>query len=249
MKAIGIIPARMASSRYPGKPLVKILGKPMIEHVYRRCLACPGLDEVIIATCDEEIRSAAEAFGAPVAMTSDRHDRASDRIAEAAEQTDADVVVLIQGDEPMTHPDMITQALAPYRDGPGPACVNLTLPITDREEFENPNTIKVVIAKDGKALFMTRQPIPHKGLNPANGIYGHKQVCIIPFRRDALMLYAGMEQSPLEIAESVDMNRFLENGIEVVMVPTDRQTHAVDNAADRDRVEQLLAADPYTKTY
>ena len=118
MRVIAVIPARMGSSRFPGKPLKLILGKPMIEHVYKRAAMSPVLDEVYLATCDQEIIDATDSFGGLSIMTSDTHERASDRTAEAVADLDADVVVMIQGDEPMLHPDMISESLAPYESDP-----------------------------------------------------------------------------------------------------------------------------------
>jgi 3-deoxy-manno-octulosonate cytidylyltransferase (CMP-KDO synthetase) len=161
MKIVAIIPARMGSSRFPGKPLAPILGRPMIEHVYRRTNLCRALDDVIVATCDTEILEAVEAFGGKAIMTSPAHERASDRVAEAAADLDCDVIVMVQGDEPMTYPEMIAESLEPFLKGnEEAACVNLTARIKSQKEFEDPNTIKVVMDQDGFALYMSREPIP-----------------------------------------------------------------------------------------
>ena len=249
MKIIAIIPARMGSSRYPGKPLAPLLGRPMIEHVYRRARLCPGLAEVIVATCDNEIRAAAEGFGAPVAMTSDRHERAADRVAEAATRFDADVVVLLQGDEPMIYPEMIEAAIAPFAKGSRVGCVNLTKKIATEAEFLSPNIIKVVMNRDGDALFMSRQPIPTRPKGDFSAIAAYKQVCVIPFRRDILAQYAQLPPTPLEIAESIDMLRFLEHGVPVRMVETPFDSHSVDVPDERVKVEALLRADPLVARY
>jgi len=249
MKAIAVIPARMGSSRYPGKPLAPLLGRPMIEHVYRRARLCAGLAEVIVATCDDEIRAAAEGFGAPVAMTSDRHERASDRVAEAAARSDADVVVLLQGDEPMIYPEMIAAAIAPFAANSEVRCVNLTKKIATEAEFLNPNTIKVVIDEKNDALFMSRQPIPTRPKGSFAAIAAYKQVCVIPFRRDALAQYTRLAPTPLEIAESIDMLRFLEHDLPVRMVETAFDSHSVDVPDERVKVEALLRDDPLVARY
>lgn len=246
MRVIGVIPARMASTRLPGKPLATLLGRTMLEHVYRRSTACEDLDEVLIATCDEEICAAASTFGASSVMTSDRHERASDRMAEVASSVEGDVYVLIQGDEPLILPEMITAAVRPFYDDTGIGCVNLAAPIRSPEEFNDPNVIKVVTGLNSDALFMTRQAIPTQ---EGAGIAALKQVCIIPFRADVLRTYASLDPTPLERAESIDMLRLLENGLPVRMVSTDKATHAVDTEADRVLVEGLLRADPFTRTY
>ena len=140
-RIVAVIPARMASSRFPGKPLALLHGLPMIEHVFRRAKLCTQLDDVYVATCDEEIRDVAEAFGAEVIMTSAAHERATDRVAEAVEHFAADIVVMIQGDEPMITPEMIQSALEPFRSEPSTSCVNLVHRITSQREFVDPNTI------------------------------------------------------------------------------------------------------------
>src|SRR5688572_19921173 len=163
MKIVCIIPARMGSSRFPGKPLAPICGRPMIEHVYRRCSMNKSLSGVFIATCDKEIASATEQFGGVPIMTSAEHQRASDRVAEAAKRMDADIVVMVQGDEPMIHPEMIDLAVGPMRNDPEVLCTNLAAPILSVEEYNDPNTIKVVMGKNGDALYFSRSPIPNLG--------------------------------------------------------------------------------------
>ena len=249
MKSIAIIPVRMGSSRFPGKPLAEILGRTMVEHVYRRTAMSQSLDDVVIATCDEEIRLAADNFGATVIMTSNRHERASDRIAEAADALDADVFVLIQGDEPMTTPEMIDAAMEPIAADASIQCVNLTKKIETEEEYLNPNTIKVVTDKQGNALFMSREPIPTLTNNSFDEISAYKQVCIMPFRRQSLRRFAELEPTPLEIAESIDMLRFLQNGVPVRMVETACESHAVDTPEDLRKISAMMERDPLTATY
>jgi len=243
LRMVCIIPARMGSTRFPGKPLAPICGRPMIEHVYRRCRMNPSLDAVYVATCDREIAEATEAFGGAAIMTSSSHQRASDRVAEAAERMNADVIIMVQGDEPMIHPTMIDTAVQPLRDNPSVVCTNLAAPIRSLEEMNDLNTIKIVTARDGSALYFSRQPIP------SGSSEGLKQVCVIPFRRDFLLQYARLEPTPLEIAESVDMLRILEHGFPVRIVPTTYVTHAVDTPADLKVVERLLAADSLMPQY
>ena len=249
MKTTAIIPARMGSSRFPGKPLAMILNKPMIEHVYKRTAMCKALDSVYIATCDQEVIDATESFGGKAIMTSDAHERASDRTAEAVSSLDVDVVVMVQGDEPMLNPLMIAEALMPFEIEPEIPCVNLTKRIDNQDEFTSPSTIKVVTDIKGDALYMSRQTIPNSPNGDVSKIIAMKQVCIIPFRRDALFKFSTLDQTPLEIAESIDMMRFLENGIPVRMVPTKFDTQAVDTPEDLARVEVLMRKDLLTATY
>jgi len=244
-----VIPARMSSSRFPGKPLAKILGISMIEHVYHRVALCEALDAVYVATCDEEIKQAVEDFGGKAIMTSEVHQRASDRVAEAALVIDADVIVMVQGDEPMVVPQMIDQAVAPFGKGEDVQCVNLAKRILDEDEFLNPNTIKVAIGASGDALYFSREPIPTPRVLDFDNVPAFKQVCIIPFTRDLLLKYTQLEPTPLEIAESVDMLRYLEHGYKVRMVETEFETYAVDTPEDLERVEKILKSDPLVKLY
>ena len=246
---IAIIPARMGSTRFPGKPLAPLLGIPMIEHVYRRAAMSPCLSAVYVATCDQEIMDAVQSFGGHAVMTSAAHQRASDRIAEAAAGLDADIIVMVQGDEPMVVPEMIDLAVEPLLSDPTVQCVNLAGRIESLEEFRDPNTIKVVMDPHGDALYFSREPIPALRGAPLELAPGAKQVCIIPFRRDALFAFAALEATPLEQAESVDMLRFLEHGHKVRMVPTPYSSHAVDTPADLALVAGLLSDDPLTASY
>jgi 3-deoxy-manno-octulosonate cytidylyltransferase (CMP-KDO synthetase) len=234
----------MGSSRFPGKPLAKILGKPMIGHVYDRVKQCDLLTKTVVATCDDEIKEYIELIDGEAVMTSDRHERASDRCAEALgyiEKQDGvqyDIVVMVQGDEPMTHPEMITEALTPMLNDPEILVTNLLGDIKTAEEFEDRNCIKVVCDQQSNAIYFSREPIPTRG--NTTDIPMKKQVCIIPFTRKFLLEYTEMEPTPLEIAESVDMMRILENGLNVKMVPTKYQTQAVDTEVDLKIVEQLI---------
>jgi 3-deoxy-manno-octulosonate cytidylyltransferase (CMP-KDO synthetase) len=246
---IAIIPARMGSSRFPGKPLARILGRPMIEHVFRRASMCVLLDAVYVATCDEEIRRVAEGFGAPVLMTSSAHERASDRVAEAAASLDAEIVVMIQGDEPMITPEMISSAVAPMIEDPSVNCVNLARRIANWAEYIDRNTIKVVMDVRGNALYFSRSPIPTLDFASVEGGAAFKQVCVIPFRREFLQEFARLPQTPLERAESIDMLRVIENGRRVRMAPTDTDTHAVDTVGDLRLVESIMKGDPLILRY
>ncbi|ARO87031.1 3-deoxy-manno-octulosonate cytidylyltransferase [Nitrosospira lacus] len=255
MKTIAVIPARMGSSRFPGKPLSRLLGRTMLEHVYKRVALSKALDATYIATCDEEIRRAAQGFGAPVIMTADTHERASDRVAEAAAGIDAELIVMVQGDEPMTHPEMIDAAVEPFRHDPQLGCVNLVRSIDNKADFYDVNTIKVVMNQQGDALYMSRQPIPTAPASTQSSQSdfvhpcAYKQVCIIPFRRKTLIEFARLPSTPLEQLESVDMLRLLEHGYRVKMVRTSFNTQAVDTQADLERVAGLMEADPLLGSY
>jgi 3-deoxy-manno-octulosonate cytidylyltransferase (CMP-KDO synthetase) len=248
MRILALIPARMGSSRFPGKPMAKLLGIPMIEHVYRRVTLTPGLTTTAVATCDKEIAEHMKSIGGRFVMTGSHHERASDRCAEALaviEREDNvrfDIVVMVQGDEPLVHPDMLSEAIAPMLKDSTILITNLLGKISGDAEFEDRNCIKTVCDRSGNALYFSREPIPTraKGVNAPMG----KQICVIPFRRQFLIDYTNMPPTPLEIAESVDMMRVLENGMKVYMVPTAFDTQAVDTEADRLRVETMLRSDP-----
>ena len=246
MKILALIPARMGSSRFPGKPMAKILGKPMIGHVYERVAKSPLLDMTAVATCDQEIFDYVESIGGKAVMTKDTYERASDRCAEALlklekEQEECfDIVVMVQGDEPMTHPEMISEAVRPMLDDASIQVVNLLGKINDINEFEDRNCIKVVCDINSNAMYFSREPIPTRF--KTDKVPMGKQVCIIPFRRDYLIEYTKLPPTPLEIAESVDMMRVLENGMKVFMTPTKHISHAVDTPEDLIKVEGLMGA-------
>lgn len=249
MRVIAVIPVRMGSSRFPGKPLAKIVGKPMVEHVYRRCMLSSSVDEVFVATCDQEIAEATEAFGARAIMTASTHERASDRVAEAVQAMDVDIVVMVQGDEPLVHPDMIDLAVQPMVADPDLGCVNLARAISDPMEFNDPNTIKVVMDRNGFAAYFSRAPIPAAGAASVTEIPAFKQVCIIPFRKDRLLTFTELPPTRLEQTESIDMLRFLEHGYPVKMIESPYDTYSVDTPQDLARVEALMRRDPIAKRY
>lgn len=232
----------MGSTRFPGKPLAPILGRPMIQWVYEGSKRCGALSELCIATCDREIVEAAKVFGAPVVMTSSRHERASDRVAEAAERLDAEVVVMVQGDEPMVSPEMVEAAIVPFAD-PQVLCTNLASAIETEEEFRDPNTIKVIIDRKGDALYFSREPIPACAPSKFAAGLAYRQVCVIGFRHDFLRRYAGLEPTALERAESIDMLRILDHGDPVRIVQITKVSRPVDTERDLKAVERLLVAE------
>ncbi len=241
---VALIPARINSSRFPGKPMAKILNKPMIGHVYDQVIKSKLIDYVAIATCDNEIYDYINSIGGNAVMTGDYHERASDRCAEALSIIETnqnkkfDIVIMVQGDEPMIHPNMIEDALYPMINDKKVLITNLLGKIKSLEEFEDRNCIKVVCDLKGDALYFSREPIPSRAI--IENVPWGKQVCVIPFQRDFLLKYNQMEHTPLEIAESIDMMRILENGYKVRMVPTDYNTYAVDTLKDLIKVEKLM---------
>ena len=254
LNIVGIIPARMESSRFPGKPLAKIQGIPMVGHVYFRSKMSKLLDEVYVATCDQEIADYVKSIGGKAIMTADTHERASDRTAEAltkiekATGTRVDIVVMIQGDEPMLRPQMIDEAVRPMLDDESILVVNLMAPLKTAEEHDDVNEVKVVVDQQSFALYFSREPIPSRW-KQGEDVPKRKQVCIIPFRRDFLLTYIRLEPTPLEVAESVDMMRVLEHGYKVKMVPTQFDVYSVDTEQDRQKVEKLMKEDDLIPRY
>lgn len=248
MNIISIIPARMGSSRFPGKPMADILGMPMIGHVYKRVKMSKTLNEVYVATCDEEIFNYIESIGGKAVMTSNCHERCSDRCAEAmlkieeSEGKKVDIMVMVQGDEPLTFPEMIEEAVSPMLNDDNVIITNLVADIDTVVEFEDPNEVKVVMDKNSDAIYFSREPIPSRKKGILN-VPMQKQVCVIPFTRDFILEYNNMEPTPLEIIESVDMMRIIENGMKVKMVPTKYFTKAVDTTSDLERVVKLMEKD------
>jgi len=254
MNIIGIIPARMASSRFPGKPLAKINGIPMIGHVFYRSKMATILNEIYIATCDRVIANYIKSIGGQSIITSDSHERASDRTAEAVFKVEKqkgeqiDIVVMLQGDEPMITPMMIESAIEPLIKDSKINVSNLMGKISDTEEYVNSNEVKVVINKEYYALYFSRQSIPSRAKYSGN-IPMWKQLGLIVFRKTALLDYSSLEPTCLEKIESVDMNRFIENGKPIKMVPTRYETIGVDTELDLQEAELKLKNDPLVDKY
>jgi len=227
---------------------------PMIGHVFHRSRMSRRLEQVYIATCDQEIADYADSIGAPWVMTAPSHERAADRTAEALlaieRQTSEriDIVVMIQGDEPMVTPGMIDEAVMPLIEDSSVLVSNLMSPLQSRAEQEDINEVKVVVDQQHFALYFSREPIPSwkKG---AKALPMYKQVCVVPFQRDYLLRFNALQQTPLEIGESVDMLRVLEHGGKVKMIETKHLSYSVDTEEDRRHVEALLEHDPLVPLY
>jgi 3-deoxy-manno-octulosonate cytidylyltransferase (CMP-KDO synthetase) len=247
-KIIGVVPARMASSRFPGKPLHALCGMPMVEHVFRRARLFPRWDGLYLATCDREIAALGESRGWPVVMTSDRHTRALDRVAEAAATCGQplgpdDVVVCVQGDEPMLHPDMIAACARPLEDDAAVRCTVLAMPIVDEEDWRNPDTVKIIHDMKGDVLYTSRSPVPYcKTFSAdvgARRIYG-----IFAFRWQFLQTFTSLPESPLELVESCDSNRIMDHGYRQRIAPYPyRPSFSVDSPSDTARVEAHMRQD------
>lgn len=244
MKILALIPARMGSSRFPGKPLAKILDKPMIGHVYDRVRQSNRLLQTAVATCDQEIADYIVSIGGRVVMTGDHHQRATDRCAEALnlleekQKIEYKIIVMVQGDEPMVHPDMISEVVQPMLDDSGIVVTNLYGRIKSNQEFYDINVVKVVCDLDGNALYFSREPIPNTN-NIADTLAG-KQYGIMAFQREFLLEYIQMKPSPLEKVESIDMLRIIENGLKIQMILSEYNIYTVDTPSELRQVEKLM---------
>ena len=246
MRVTAIIPARYASTRFPGKPLAEILGKPMIQWVCERTAKAAHIHRVIVATDDERIAAAVRGFGGEVEMTRADHPTGTDRLAEVAARIETDLVVNVQGDEPLIDPKMIEQAVAPLRKNRGIPMGTLKCPLTSREEFRNPNVVKVVTDRQGFALYFSRAPIPHPrdlGADlPADltGLNCFKHVGLYVYRKDFLLTYPKLAVTPLENLEKLEQLRALEHGFRIRVVETALPSQGVDTPEDLERVLELL---------
>ena len=254
MKVIAVIPARMGSSRFPGKPMALIHGVPMVAHCYYRTNMCEELLGTYVATCDREIFDYIESIGGKAVMTSDAHERATDRTAEAMLKIEedlgekVDIVVMVQGDEPMVTPEMISESLKPFHSDESVNVTNLMSHMSSITEFEDPNEVKVVVDKNSNAIYFSREPIPSRKKG-SEKVPMLKQVCIIPFRRDYLLKFNDTPETLLEQIESVDMMRIIENGGKVHMVETTSNSSSVDTEGDRKIVEEKMVGDKLMAAY
>lgn len=255
MKIVGVIPARMAASRFPGKPLYPILGKPMVEHVYHRAMMYEQWDRLVLATCDDEIAQFGRSKGIPVVMTGSHHTRALDRVAEAATllgdtRADDDIVVCVQGDEPMMRPDMIDAVVAPLQADPSMPCTVLAMHITQESVWLNPDTVKVIHNGAGEVLYTSRAPIPYCEGEFSASLMARRIHGILAFRWKYLEAFTEHPATRLEIVESCDSNRILDMSFSQFIAPyADVESVAVDSPTDVTLVEGHIANDGLWSLY
>lgn len=242
MKIIGVIPARYKSSRFPGKPLADIAGKPMIYWVYQQCKKVDDFDEVYVATDDELIFKTCKELGVEVIMTSDTHRTGTDRIGEVARKIPADLIVNIQGDEPLIEPETIRQAILPFYDNPDLQISNLMTKIKDPVDVVNFTVPKVIVNKENIGVYLTRATAPYPKGSIDYSYY--KQVCVYGFKPEALKFYCdyGIKygKARVEAIEDIEILRFIENGYKVQYIEVDSETIAVDTQNDLERVNQYV---------
>lgn len=244
-RTIAVIPARYASRRLPGKPLAEIAGRPMIRHVYERVSAAAGIHGVVVATDDERIASAVRHFGGTAVITPADLQSGTDRVAIVARSIpDADIIVNVQGDEPLIPSPMITEAVAPLAEDPAILCGTLARTITDESDLANPSVVKVVRSLAGDALYFSRSPLPYgRDLPAAEWRAQHpyyKHIGIYVFRRDFLLVVAALPPAPLERMEQLEQLRILEHGYSIRVTLTGHDSIAVDTPADLKRVRTLM---------
>jgi 3-deoxy-manno-octulosonate cytidylyltransferase (CMP-KDO synthetase) len=245
MKIIGVIPARYGATRFPGKALADICGKPMIQHVYERTIQVSCFDQVIVATDDVRIQQAVTVFGGNARMTSTQHTTGTDRLAEVAQSLDADIVVNIQGDEPLIHPVMIEQAIQPLLDDPDVAIGTLKHVIESPEELLNPNVTKVVTDQSDRAIYFSRSPIPYlKGKNiREEGFHEftfYRHIGLYAYRREFLLTFTGLAHTPLESVEGLEQLRALEHGYIIKVIETPYESIGVDVPEDVEKIVKLM---------
>jgi 3-deoxy-manno-octulosonate cytidylyltransferase (CMP-KDO synthetase) len=243
-RILGVIPARFASSRFPGKPLAVIAGKPMIQHVFERASQARYLSALVVATDDDEIAAAARSFGAPVRMTRPDHPSGTDRVAEVASADTAELIVNIQGDEPLIDPQAIDAAILSLMDDPATPMGTLKKRIEQPEEVDNSNVVKVVTDFTGRAIYFSRLPIPYvrREDGHALSLTRFKHVGLYVYRRELLLRYSDLPVGPLESAERLEQLRALENGYRIQVVETDYESLGVDTPEDLARVSTLFEA-------
>ena len=249
-KATAIIPARYASTRFPGKPLVLIHGLPMIQHVYQRVAQAETVARVVVATDDLRIEQAVKAFGGEVVMTRSDHPTGTDRLAEVAEQLDAELIVNVQGDEPLINPQMVDQAVAPLLADPTLKMGTLASQIDAIEDFYNPNVVKVVKDNQGLALYFSRAPIPwprdltrEQLAESLAEVALYRHIGLYVYRRDFLLQYPHLPKTHLESLENLEQLRALELGVQLHVAETEFACHGVDTPEDLERVARLMAAE------
>jgi 3-deoxy-manno-octulosonate cytidylyltransferase (CMP-KDO synthetase) len=249
--ALGVVPARYGSTRYPGKPLVTIVGKPMIQHVWERAREARRLAALVVATDDDRIRRVVEGFGGEVVMTSSDHASGTDRLAEVARARPASIYVNIQGDEPLVEPSDLDTLVAGMAAEPGLGMGTLAVRLADVRAAQDPNVVKVVCDASGRALYFSRAPIPHPR-NPAPAGAGPeawpgrgrflRHIGLYAYRRDVLLAFSGWPATPLEEAEGLEQLRALEHGVTIRVFEARGNYLAVDTPEDRIRVESAMSA-------
>ena len=255
MKTIGIVPVRMAASRFPGKPLHPIHGKAMLEHVFQRAKLYKCWDHLVIATCDQEIEQFSKKKGFPVVMTGSHHTRALDRVTEGCEKlevelSEQDIVVCVQGDEPMMRPDMIDAVVAPLLEDSSIPGMILAIHITDESIWRNPDTVKIIHNAEGEVLYTSRAPLPFTKTGFSSELMARRIGGIFSFRMEYLKAFTSHPETRLEQLEACDSNRILDMSFRQRIAPYSYvPSFSVDSQSDIKLVEEHMLSDEYWKMY
>lgn len=238
MKAVAVIPARYGSKRFPGKALASLAGRTVIEHVFARASMCSALDDVIVATDDKRILDTVEGFGGKAVMTSTEHKSGSDRLGEAAQDLDADIIINIQGDEPFLEPAVIEAVLEPMRSTNPPDIATVGVPLASEEDYLNPDVVKVVTDLTGRAVYFSRSSIPH-GWDPGNK--GLRHIGIYAYLRESLLRFVSLPESYLESLEKLEQLRAIENGMRIDVIQIGNFTGiGIDRPRDLAKAEKMI---------
>jgi len=255
MKIIGVVPARMAASRFPGKPLFNIKGRAMIEHVFLRAKMYDHWDNLVVATCDKEIEDFCENKNFPVISTGSHHTRALDRVAEAVENMqeeveDTDIIVCVQGDEPMMRPDMIDAVVSPLLLNDSIPCTVLAMHIIDEKLWLNPNTVKIIHNDEGEVLYTSRSPLPYCKNSFSSDLMARRIYGIFAFKWEFLKAFTSHDETRLELIEACDSNRILDMPFKQYIAPYPAiKSFSVDNLEDLFLVEKYILEDEFTALY
>lgn len=241
-RVVAVIPARMGSSRFPGKPLVKIMGLPMVEHVRRRVCLSDIFDDVYVATCDNEIKEVIQQYGGKVIMTADTHVRCTDRVAEASYKIEADIIVIPQGDEPLFDPGIFESLIKPMLEDDSVQCTNLLSVIHDKNDLLDIDICKAVLNQKNHVMYFSRAPIPYFMVGSDCKMY--RLTGLHAFNKAFLQKFSKLPSTPLEVTESIDFLRILEHGYSVFGVIYPQRTIGVDRRDDIEEVERILREDP-----
>ncbi|MEL6468900.1 MAG: 3-deoxy-manno-octulosonate cytidylyltransferase [Cyanobacteria bacterium J06623_4] len=241
MKLLAVIPARYASTRFPGKPLVMIGDRPMVQRVYEAARSCQAFSKVIVATDSEKIADCVRGFGGLVEMTSSDHETGTDRVAEVAgRHSEMDVVANVQGDQPFVTSEMLTQLVAPYLAGKAPDMTTLACPLTGEAAYRDPNTVKVLCDRHQQALYFSRAPVPYYRNRQAAPVYHH--LGLYAFRRDFLAHYSQLTPTPLEQCEALEQLRVLEHGYRIMVSQTAASILEINTPEDLEKSKSIMTS-------
>lgn len=242
-----IIPARMTASRFPGKPLAKIMDLPMIEHVRRRALLSKVVDDVYVATCDKEIMETVQRFGGKAIMTANTHERCTDRVEEASKEIKADIIAIVQGDEPLFLPYIIEKLVEPIKSDDNVYCTNLLSIIKDCKDLKNIDIVKAVVDNYNNVMYFSRSSIPYFRVKADYTMY--RQTGISAFTKKFLSKFTKMTPTSLEVIESVDFLRILQHGYKIRGVAFNQEMFGVDRKEDIKKIEEIIRSDPVQNEY